>query len=191
MSDEHQCRDVRRLWQSQAEESTSMSLDDLRRRVSKLNGMVLARTFVAGLAFMIFVGFFGITLTWRISPLVTQSDIEITRCIFLIAAAFSFWQLISSLRRARGKSLTEGEPQACVAFYRSELERRRGTHRRAAVWVPLAFSAVWIWGILVTPQFKIIMIVIWVLFVPIWFHFNWEAARRSHQELDQLNDSFK
>lgn len=166
MSDEQLRPDMRRLWQSQEDESTPMSLDDLRSRVSKMNRLILTRTSVAGLAFLIFIGFFGVTLTWRVSTLVTKSDIETTRCIFLMGAGLSFWQLISLLRRARGRSLTEGEPEACAAFYRSELQRQRNSHRRSAVWVPLAFSALWVWSLLLVQQFRAMMIVIWVLFVP-------------------------
>lgn len=187
MSDEQPRPDVRRLWQSQVDEDASMSLDDLRSRVSRMNGIILARTFVAGLAFLIFIGFFAVTLTWRVSTLATKDDIEITRCIFLIGAGLGFWKLVSLLRRARGKSLTEGEPNACAAFYRSELERQRDSHRRSAVWVPPAFSAVWLWCLLAMPYFRAIVIVVWVLFVPFWVYQNLELARRSQRELDRLN----
>jgi hypothetical protein len=189
MSDEQQRPDVRRLWQSQVEENTSMSLDDLRSRVSKMNRLILFRAFVAGLAFLIFIGFFGETLTWRASTLVTKTDIEIMQCVFLIGAGYGFWQLIALLRRARGKSLTEGGPEACAAFYRSELKRQRNSYRRSAVWVPLAFSAAWVWCLLVMQQFRVMMIVIYVLFVPFWVYHNMETARRSQRELDELNAS--
>lgn len=187
MSDEQQRPDVRRLWQSQADESTSMSLDDLRSRVSKMNRLILKRAFVAGFAFLIFIGLFGVTLTWRASTLITKSSLEILQCAFLIGAGCGLWQLISLLRRERGKSLSEGEPEACAAFYRSELERQRNSHRRSAVWIPLAFSALWVWVLLVTQQFMVIMIIIWVLFVPFWVYQNMGFARTSQRELDTLN----
>jgi hypothetical protein len=198
MSDEQQRPDVRRLWQSQVEESTPFSLDDLRNKVSKMNKLILFRAFVAGLAFLVFIGFFGqIALTWRPSTLVTAADIEISQCVFLIGAGYSVWWLISLLRRARGKSLTEGEPNACAAFYRSELKRQWKLHRRSAVWVPLALSAVWIWVLLATQQFRVLtifgvlMMVIWLLFVPFWVYHGLETARTSQRELDKLNASFR
>jgi hypothetical protein len=189
MSDEQQRPDLRRLWQSQVDESTSMSPGDLRSRVSNMNRILLLRAFVAGLALLLFIGFFGETLAWRDSTLVAQTDIEITRCIFLIGAGYGLWQLISLLRRARGKSLTEGEPNACSAFYRSELERQRNSSRLSAVWVPLAFSGLWIWGLLAMPPFRGVMIVIWILFVPFWVYRNADLARTSQRELDRLNAS--
>src|SRR6185437_14392066 len=95
MITEHEHPDLRRLWQSQADESTSMSIDDLRSRVSHMNRNLLFRGFIAGLAFLLFIGFFGATLTWRVSTLVTPTDIEITRGIFLIGAGYGMWQLIA------------------------------------------------------------------------------------------------
>ncbi len=168
-----------------------MSLDELRSRVSKMNRLILFRAFVAGLAFLIFIGFFGETLTWRVSTLVSETGIEITRCVFLIGAGYSFWQLISLLRRARDKSLTEGMPEACAAFYRSELERQRSSYRRSAVWVSLAFSGLWVPALLLMQQFRVMMILIWVLFVPVWVYQNMDFARRSQRELDELEASFR
>jgi hypothetical protein len=187
MSNEQQRPDVRHLWQSQAEENTSMSLEDLRSRVSKRNRLILLRAFVAGLAFLICSGFFGEILTWKASTLATEADIVITQCIFLIGAGYGFWQLMSLLRRARGKSLTETEPEACAAFYRSELERQRSSYRRSAVWVPVAFSALWLPVLLLMQQFRVMMIVIWLLFVPVWVYRNIKFARRSQRELHELN----
>ncbi len=187
MSNEQHHADVRRLWQTQVDESSSMSLDDLRSGVSKMRTTVLARTFVAGLAFLIFSGFLCVTLTWRVSTFLSKSEIEITQCVFLIGAAFSLSRLIALLRRARGQSLTEGEPNASAAFYRSELKRQRDSYRRSAVWVALAFSAVWVWGLLVMQPLREILIVIWVLFVPFWVYRNMALARSSQRELNALN----
>lgn len=187
MITEQEHPDLRRLWQSQADESTPMSIDDLRSRVSKMNQFLLFQAFIAGLAFLLFLGFFGATLTWRVSTLVTRADIEITRCIFLIGAGYGLWQLITLLRRAGTRSLTDGEPNACATFYRSELERQRNSSRRSAVWIPLAFSALWLWGLLAAPPLRGVMIVIWILFVPFWIYRNTEVSRASQRELDQLN----
>src|SRR5215469_15837435 len=100
MFDEQQRPDARRLWQSQVDENTSMSVDDLRNRVSKMNRSILLRTLVAGLAFLIYIGFFfDVLLTWRVSTLVTKADIEITQFVFLIGAGYCFWWLLSLLRR--------------------------------------------------------------------------------------------
>jgi len=189
MSDEQQRPDVRRLWQSQKEESTPMSLSDIRSGAAKMNRMVLTQAFAAGLAFLIFGGFCGVLLYLRasIADTRTREGLLQATAILLIGAGYSFWKLVASVRRVRGKSLMEEEPSACAAFYRAELERQRNSSRRSAVWVPLAFSAVWAWGFVVVEQFRVIMIVIWVLFVPFWVYHNVESARGSQRELDKLN----
>jgi hypothetical protein len=172
-----------------------MSLDDLRSRASKTNRLILLRACVAGLAVLIFIGFLAETLTWKVSTLVTKADIEITQCVFLMGAAYGFWQLVSLLRRAIPQSLTEGAPSACAAFYRSELERQRRSCRRSAAWVSLAFSGVWAWVLVGTQHsmamqvmyFRVLMIAIWVLFVPFWVYQNMNLARGAQRELDRLN----
>jgi len=114
---------------------------------------------------------------------------RLTEGFFLIGAGYWFCQVILGLRRAPGRLLTEGEPKACAAFYLSELKRQRAFHRRSAVLPPLGFSACVVVVFLLAPQFKIIMMVIWVLFVPFYVLFNLQLARRSQRELDELNAS--
>jgi hypothetical protein len=190
MSNEQQRPDVRRLWQSQVEENTSMSLEDLRSGARKINRIILTRALGAGLGFLIFIGFFGVLLTSQASPpLVTETDIEILRRVFLIGAGCGFWLLVSLLRRARGKSVIDGEPSACAAFYRSEVERQRNSARRSAVWVPVVFSALWAWGFLLMQRDRLVTIVIWLLFVPFWIYHNIELAKTSQRELEKLNAS--
>lgn len=190
MSDERHRPDVRSLWQSQADESTSMSLDDLRTRASRMNRLIRYRALIAGLAFLIFIGLFSVTVTWRVSALATQGDIRTTQSIFLVGAGLSFWLLMSLLRRVRGEFRAAREPSACAAFYRSELKRQRDFSRRSAVWVPLAFTALWAGVLLVTQFLMGIMIIIWVLFVPFWVYRNLELAKRSQCELAQLSANF-
>ena len=195
MSDEQQRPDVRRLWQSQVDESNSMSLGDLRSQISKMNRIILARTFMAGLAFLIFIGCFGVSLTWRASTSVTDTDIGIAQCVWLIGAGYYLWQLVSHLRRMRGKLLTEGEPKVCVAFYRSELERQQKSHRRSAVLVPLGLSALCVWVVLAAQHVRVLvtirdlLIVIWLLVVPFWVYQMMKLARTCRRELDRLNAS--
>jgi hypothetical protein len=191
MSNEQERPDVRHLWQGQMVDDTSMSLDELRRRVSMMHRLILTRALVAGLAFLIFAAFFGETLTWKASTLATTTDIAILRYGFLICAGCGFWWLVLLLRRARGKSLTQEEPNACAVFYRSELERQRNFYRRSAVWVPLAFSAAWVWGFLAMQPLRVIMMVIWVLFVASWVYQSMATARRSQRELNELSASLK
>jgi len=178
---------AKEIWQAQVVESSPMSLDDLRSRLSKMNRLILARTFVAGLACVIFSVF--AVMIFRVRTHISVTDLRAAECVFLIGAGYWFIQVISGLRRAPGKLRTEGEATACAAFYRSELKRQRAFHRRSAVLPPLGFSACLVVVFLLVPQFKIMMTVIWVLFVPFYVLFNLELAKRSQRELDKRGAS--
>ena len=187
MSNEQTRPDMRHLWQGQVVENTPLSLDELRSRISKMNRTILTRTFVAALGCVIFTVFS--VLLFRVRTHLSATDLRLLECFFFVCAGYCLWWLISLLRRTRSISLTEGEPDACAAFYRSELRRQRNSYRRSAVWVPLAFSSVWIWALLAMHQFRVVMIVIWLLFVPFWVYQNLELARSSQRELDELKAS--
>ncbi len=183
MSNEQQRPDMRILWQGQVVEGTSMSLDELRGALAKLNRVERARTLVSGLFCLMFVGAFG-------ALLMVAAPIPIVRggeCFFALGAGFFFFQVILGLRRAPGRRLTRGEPEACAAFYRSVLARQRKFYRRSAVWVPLFISACLLPVILLAPPLRVIMIALWVLLVPFWVYESMQIARRSQCELDKLN----
>lgn len=97
----------------------------------------------------------------------------------------------SEVGRAPGKLLTQGEPQACAAFYRSVLEQQRKFYRQSALWVPLLISACLLPVILLVLPFRLIMIALWVLLVPFWVHESMGIAARSQRELDRLNASLR
>ena len=172
-----------------------MSLDDIRSEISKMNRRALARAAVSGLAFLIFIGCFGASLTWRASRSITSSDIRIAQCVWFIGAGYYLWQLISYIQRARSNSLTKGEVNACVAFYRSELERQRKSHRNSAVLVPLGLTALCVWVVLAAQHFRALitirdlMLIIWVVVVPFWVYQMMQLARTCQRELHRLNAS--
>lgn len=183
MSNEQQRPDMRHLWQGQVVEDTSMSLDELRNVLAKLNRVERRRTLAGGLFCLLFLNAFA-------TLLILAAPIRIVRafeCLFAVGAGFFFFQVILGLRRAPGKMLSQGEPEACAAFYRSELERQRKFYRRSALWVPLLISACLLPVILWMPPLRVIMIALWVLLFPFWVYEGMEAARRSQRELDKLN----
>ena len=164
-----------------------MSLDEIRSALAKLNTVERARTLVSGLFCLMFVGAFG-------ALLIITPPIPIVRgaeCFFAVGAGFFFFQVILGLRRAPGRLLTLGEPEACAAFYRSVLERQRKFYRRSALWVPLFISACLLPVILWMPPLRVVMIALWVLLVPFWVYEGMETARRSQRELDKLNASLR
>jgi len=178
---------MRHLWQGQVVEGDSMSLDELRSALAKLNRVERARTWVSGLFCLMFVGACG-------ALLIVAAPIPIVRggeCFFALGAGFFFFQVILGLRRAPGKLLTQGEPEACAAFFRSVLERQRKFYRRSALWVPLFISACLLPIILLAPPLRVIMIALWVLLVPFWVYESMGIARRSQRELDRLNASLR
>jgi hypothetical protein len=180
---------MRHLWQGQAVEGTSMSLDELRNALAKLNRVERARTLGSGLLCLMFVAALG-------GLLIVAAPIPVVRageCIFAISAGFFFFQAILGLRRAPGRLLTQGEPEACAAFYRSVLERQRKSYRRSALWVPLLISACLLPCLLpvipLAPSVRVIMIALWVVLVPFWVYESMEIARGAQRELDRLNAS--
>jgi hypothetical protein len=183
MSNEQQRPDMRQLWQGQVIEGASMTLSELRNALAKLNRVERRRTLVGGLFCLLFLGAFG-------ALLIVAAPIRIVRAFeyfFVIGAGFFFFQVILGLRQAPAKLLSQGEPEACAAFYRSVLERQRRFYRRSALWVPLLISACLLPVILWMPPLRVIMIALWVLLVPFWVYEGMETARRSQRELDKLN----
>lgn len=170
-----------------------MSLNDIRSGVAKMNRNIFLRALGFGLNFLTCLGL--LSLTWRAFGAFTNTGIATAQCAWLIGAGYTLWQLVSHLRRARSSSVAEGEPDTCVAFYRSELERQQKTLRRSAVLVPLGLSAMCVLGFVAAQQFSVlmtirdVMIVVWVLVVPFWIYQMLELAQTCQRELDRLNAS--
>jgi hypothetical protein len=172
-----------------------MSLEDLRGALAKLSRTARGRALASALLGSIFMGAFGALLIIAARhPMVQRGEAFFVfrggEIFFAIVAGYWFLQVVLGIRRAPGKSLTEGEPQACAAFYRSALERQRNSHRRSAVWLPLVVSACFLVGGLLAPPFRVILIAIWVLSVPFYIYFSLQHARVCQHELDKLNASF-
>jgi hypothetical protein len=186
MSNEHDRPDVRRLWQGQAVEDTSMSLDELRGALAKLNRVERRRTWACGLVCLMFVAALG-GLLLQAAPI---PAVRAAEGFFAIAAGFFLYQAIRGLRRAPGKLLIQGEPENGAAFYKSILERQRKFYRGSALWVPVLVSACLLPGIVLMPQFRIMLIALWVLLVPFWVYTSLVMAREARRELDKLDASF-
>jgi hypothetical protein len=187
MSNETNRPDMRHLWQGQAVEDTSLSLDELRDALTKMNRVERRRTWACGLVSLMFVVACGVLL-------IRAASIPIVRgaaCFFALAAGFFFYQAMLGLRRAPGKLLLQGEPEACAAFYRSALVRQQKFFRRSAVWMPLLISACSLPTVLLAPSLRVMMIAVWVLLVPFWIYESVETVRSSQRELDKLDASFK
>lgn len=163
-----------------------MSLDELRNALARLNRVERRRTLVGGLFCLLFLGAFG-ALFVTAAPLRVVRDVE---CVFAVGAGFFFFQVILGFRRTPGQLLSQGEPEACAAFYRSVLERQRKFYHRSALWVPLVISVTLLPIILWIPPLRVIMIALWVVLIPFWVYEGVGTARRSQRELDKLNASW-
>src|SRR5689334_8200086 len=128
MSNERDRPDVRRLWQGQAVEDTSMSLDELRSALAKLNRVERRRTWACGLVCLMFVGA-AVGLLLQAPPIRAVRAGEV---FFALAAGFFLYQVIRGLRRAPGKLLLQGEPESGAVFYRAILESQRRFYRGSA-----------------------------------------------------------
>lgn len=192
MSNEQQRPDMRRLWQGQVVEDTSMSLDELRNALAKLNRVERARTWGCGLVCLMFIG----ALAGLLIEAAPIPAVRIAEWGFALGAGFFFYQAIVGLRRAPGRRLTHEDPEAGAAFYRSALERQRTFYRWSALWVPLLISACVLPVILLAPrlpvpQIRVTMIALWVLLVPFWVYESTRLARTFQHELDKLNAGFR
>jgi hypothetical protein len=187
MSNDQQHPDMRHLWQGQVAEGTSMPSDEVRNALARLNRVERRRTWVGGLFCLLFLGACGVLLILA-APIPIVRDVEF---VFALGAGFFFFQVIQGLRRAPGQLSSQGEPQACAAFYRSVLERQRKFSRRAALWAPLLISVTLLPVILWIPPLRVIMIALWVVLVLFWVYESLETARRSQRELDKLNASWR
>jgi hypothetical protein len=87
---EQQRPDVRRLWQGQVVEGTSMSLEELRNALVRLNRVEHRRTLVGGLFCVLFLGACGALLIGA-APIRAVRDVE---WVFAIGAGFFFFQVI-------------------------------------------------------------------------------------------------
>ncbi|MGH8293996.1 MAG: hypothetical protein ACRETZ_00625 [Steroidobacteraceae bacterium] len=188
MSNEQKRPDMRFLWQSQMVESTSMSLDELVARFSKLTRTVRLRTWTLGPLCLILIASFGAQIFRTPNHPITH----ITACLAVIGAGYLFYRVILGRPRASGQSLSEGEPEACAAFYRSELERQRDLHRRTAVWFPLVFLGpvlVFLFQIrqVTTRPFTVTMVAISAGLFGIFVVADLWRAREYQHELNKLN----
>jgi hypothetical protein len=187
MSHDHKRPDIKHLWQGQQTEDTSMSINELRSALAKLNRVERRRTWVSALFCLLFAGALG-------TLLIMAAPIPIVRggeCFFALGTGYFLYQAILGLRRAPGKLPTAGEPQACAAFFRSVLQRQSNFYRRSALWVPLFISACLLPVILLAPPLRVLMIALWALLVPFWIYESLGIARRSQREIDKLDASFR
>lgn len=203
MSDAQKPLYTRRFGPTPAVTTTSVSLDEIRRRASKLNGIARARTWIQGPAYLVAVGAFAVQIFMTQSPIA-----RISACLLGIGWGYLLYQVIWSHRQAPGRLPTQQEPEACAAFYRSELARERDYLHRVAIWLPLIFSATVVLILVQASQFTaslartsrfrglmipliVIMIVIWALLVPFHTWQNFRRAKQCQHEIDRLDASFK
>jgi len=185
MSNEQQRPDMRHLWQGQVVEGTSMSVDELRNALAQMNRVERRRTLVGGLFCLLFLGAFGALLIMAAPTHIVHG----AECVFALGAGFFFFQVVLGFRRAPRKLLSQAEPETCVEFYRSVLERQRKFFRRSALWGPLLICATLLPVVLWIPPLRVIMIALWAVLVPFWVYEGMGMARRSQRELDKLNAS--
>ncbi|MGH2449036.1 MAG: hypothetical protein ACRDFS_10615 [Chloroflexota bacterium] len=136
---------------------------------------------------MIFIGSFGAQI------FTAQNRVtHVAACLIVVGAGYLLYRLISDRRQAPDQSLTEGEPQICAAFYRSELERQRDFHRRIWVWSPVVFLSSALVILLpmrrfTTWQFTVTMITLVAFLIAAGVAGNLWQAREYQRELDELN----
>lgn len=186
MSDKHAHADMRRLWQNQAVESNPMSLDDLRNRLSKLNRTVRFRTLAMGLSCLLLAAGFGPAIF-----IASNSLTRVSAFLFFIGGGYLLYRVVLGRWRGSSQLLSRGEPEACAAFYRSELERQRNFHRRVGIWLmPVGCAPVAAFFLEVrqftTWQFTVTMVVLAAFLIVVGVVGNLWRASEYHRELNEL-----
>ncbi len=117
------------VWQSQALEGATMSLEQVRNRILKLEKTIRNRTRVGGSACIIILLAFA--YAFAISTNVVQ---RIGAALCVLGGCYFIYQLILGMIRTHVAFRLGNESETSVAFYRSELQRQRDFHRGLWLW---------------------------------------------------------
>jgi len=179
--------DAQKLWQSQPLEGTTMSLEEVRRRIDKVRKQVRRRNLIGGgacIVVMIEFTRFMIAfpnLTGRIGAAMTA-----------LGAAFIGWQILRVKMVPHGMRALAGETS--VAYYRAELQRQHDFHSGVSLWSRLVIflpgPILFFIGIAqVSPTREIYVIAEVAIFTAVWLwgiQRNLRTARSYQRELDAL-----
>ena len=128
MTDKPEPADVKNIWQNQSVEGTTMSLEEMKKKMGQLQKKVRQRNVVGGLGIL-----FSVVVCARLLFKAGNPIEGIGAALLVIGAGYVGYQLLLIRKRPAGV-IRENEPLASAMFYRSELERQRDFHRGLWLW---------------------------------------------------------
>jgi hypothetical protein len=123
--------DARKLWQDQPLEGMTMSLKQVHERIEKLSRIVRRRNLIGGFACLTVLLGFAYFFTVLTDPI--ERIERIGAALTVLGAGYIMYQLICG-KMKRQSATAEGQAEAGVSFYRSELQRQRDFHQGAWLW---------------------------------------------------------
>ena len=132
MTNEPEPADVKNIWQNQSVEETTMSLEDIKKKIGQLQKKMRLRNVIVGLA-LLFMVVICARLLFKAGNLIEG----IGAALLIIGAGYVGYQLLL-IRKQPASVVRENEPLASALFYRTELERQRDFHRGLWLWSRVA-----------------------------------------------------
>jgi uncharacterized membrane protein YjjP (DUF1212 family) len=120
--------DVKSIWQNESVEGTTMSLEEIKKKIGQLQKKMRQRSVVVGLALLFMVAVCA-RLLFKAGNLIEG----IGAALLVIGAGYVGYQLLL-IREKPASVIRENEPLAGAMFYRIELERQRDFHRGLWLW---------------------------------------------------------
>jgi hypothetical protein len=120
--------DVKTIWQNQSVEGTTMSLEEIKKKMGQLQKKVRRRNMVGGFG-TLFLAVVCARFLFK-----AGNPIEgIAAGLLVIGAGYVGYQFLL-IRKKPAAVIRENEPLASAMFYRIELERQRDFHRGLWLW---------------------------------------------------------
>ncbi|MEI9997181.1 MAG: hypothetical protein WDM91_21475 [Rhizomicrobium sp.] len=119
-------QDAKTLWQNQETESTTVTLDDIRKRAGQFQRRVRNRNRREYIASAVVIAAFGV-LAWQMPGWM----MKLGSVLIVTATLFVVWQLH---RRGRAQTVPDGAAAGLLAFHREELVRQREMLRTVWLW---------------------------------------------------------
>ncbi len=190
MTNEPKPADVKNIWQNQSVEGTTMSLEEIKKKIAELQKKTLQYSVVAALA-LLFLVVVSARLLFKAGNLIEG----IGAGLLVIGVAYVGYQLLL-IRKQPASVIGKNEPLTSAVFYRTELERQRDFHRglwfwsRVVIVVPGAF--IFLIGRAIEHPERIhqirLMAVAGVVLAVLQVGRHLRLARKYQREIDALTD---
>jgi hypothetical protein len=119
MTNEPEPADVKNIWQNQSVEGTTVSLEEIKKKIGQLQKKMRQRSVLMGFA-LLFMVVVCARFLFKAGNLVEG----IGAALLVISAGYVGYQLLL-IRKKPASVIRENEPLASAMFYRTELERQR------------------------------------------------------------------